>query len=93
MRRVAAIVGFVAALTGCHNACQDTCKEMARYAEECGYTVNDDQVKACIDDFSRSNTEKEDREHCAENIDNIRNEWSCEEAGRYMGVTSGGGGE
>ncbi|MCP4809352.1 MAG: hypothetical protein GY913_11760 [Proteobacteria bacterium] len=94
MRRLVAVIALAAvALTGCSNACQDTCKELAAYAEECGYTVNDEQVKTCTSDFSRGNTESEDRDHCAENVDNVRTEWTCEEAGRYMGVTSGGGAE
>ena len=92
MRQLALAIIVVSGLTACGNACQDTCKELASYAEDCGYVVNEEEVDACIDDFSRANTTAEERDHCKEFVDNVSDEWSCQEAARYMGVEAGGGG-
>jgi len=93
MRKLAVVVLTLAGLTACNNACQDTCKELASYAEECGYTVPDEQVDKCIDDFARGNTTPEERDHCKDFVDNVSDEWTCDEAAQYMGLESGGGGE
>lgn len=92
MRSLSIAVLFVGGLTACGNACQDTCKELAAYAEECGYTVNEEEVDKCIDDFARANTSPEDRDHCKEFVDDVSAEWTCDEAARYMGIEGGSGG-
>ncbi len=83
---------FVAALllavvaTGCRNSCQQLCGELEDYATECNYTVPDDATKTCIQDHGRSDTTREEREVCTENGDALRDEWSCEDVGRFMGL-------
>ena len=97
MRKLVAALALVGGLTACSNACQDICKELAAYAEECdsSVTVSDEQLATCKADFKRSETDKETRQHCAEFADNVRDEWTCDEALQYMGLgesdNSGGG--
>lgn len=70
---------------------------MVSYAEECGYTVPDDQPGACIDENSRRSMRKEPMDFgagpvspkdqlqvCEDNIDALREEWSCEDVGRML---------
>ena len=83
--------------TACNNACQDLCKEMVAYAEECDFTVPDDQPGACIAENGRRDMRKNPMDFgagplspkdqiqvCEENIDNLREEWSCEDVGKVL---------
>ena len=85
---VPALFGIAVLASGCHNACQKTCKEMAEYAEECGFTVSDDALKDCYKGQAGS-ASREDRAVCREfsDGDTIRQEWSCEDLEDY--ITSG----
>lgn len=82
------------ALGGCRNSCQLLCVRMAKVAEdECGFTVPDEQLTACIDAQAGSES-KDDRATCREfgDVDAIKNEWSCEQLGAYWGAGGDGGG-
>ncbi len=69
---------------GCKNSCQSLCRDMAALAEECGYTVDNDDLQACFDDQSRSETTKEDRQSCNEYDDDLGEWWDCEDVARYF---------
>ena len=78
------VLGFFG-LAGCHNACQDICVEMARYAEdECGYTIPDADVDACIE--AQKESTPEDRQACRQNgnAGTIETEWGCDELENYF---------
>ena len=70
-------------LTGCKNACQDICLEMAVYADECGNSVTDDEVDACLE--SQKEISDATKDVCSEfgDSETIRVEWSCEELDQY----------
>ncbi len=98
MRKLVAALALIAGLTACTNACQDICKELAAYAEDCdpSAVVSDEQMATCKADFSRGETDKATRQHCAEFADNVQDEWTCDEALQYMGLAeseSAGGDE
>ena len=75
---------------GCHNACQDLCKEMYDYALECDLPVTQDELKACYKEQSSPNTPRSERQLCRQNFDNLRDEWTCEDLSAYW---DGEGGE
>lgn len=85
-RAFAAALLLTAFATGCRNSCQQLCEELEDYAGECGYTVPEDATKTCIQDHARGDTTREERQVCTENGDSLRDEWSCEDAGRFMGL-------
>lgn len=70
---------------GCRNACQQVCAEMADYAEECSLPVSDADIDACMERHSAPTPE--DKATCREFGDGevIRQQWDCEELGRYWG--------
>ena len=74
----------LAALTACANPCADLCKEIAAYAEECGYTVPEGEPQACIEASPRSNFTPEELEVCRGAADDLRDEWTCEDVGDYF---------
>lgn len=73
-------------LCGCNNPCQDICRRMAAYAEDCGYTVSDGEVDACIE--RQSAPEREDIKACRTYGDpeTLRNQWACEDLADYWGA-------
>lgn len=75
----------LAALGGCRNACQDLCVRMANYAEECGFTVPDAELDACLEEQA----DAEDRAVCRDfgSPQAIRDEWTCAEMGEYWNAT------
>ena len=83
MRFTLALCGL-ATLVACHNPCQDLCKEIAAYAEDCGYTVPEDEPGTCIENNKRSAWEREDLTTCRDFGDRLTEEWTCEEVGRYF---------
>lgn len=76
----------VLALAGCHNACQDICFKMQRYAEsECGLVVDEGDLDACLDAQAGSNS-RDQRAVCRDyNTErDIADEWGCEELQDYF---------
>lgn len=88
MRLVGALT-LLATLVACHNPCQDLCKEIAQYAEDCGLTVPDGEPGACIDATRRSELEDGDTQTCRENADFLRTEWTCDDVALYFDGASG----
>lgn len=80
MRLVGLLLGF--AVAGCQNPCQSLCVRMADYAGECGFSVSDADVDACIEEQS----DPEDPSVCRDfgTADQIREEWTCEDMGVYF---------
>jgi hypothetical protein len=77
-------------LSGCGNACQDLCTEMAAFAEDsCGLTWSKDQIKTCQADHKRSETTSEGRSVCADELEGLEDEWSCTDLDAYF--DAGGG--
>ena len=70
---------LLVSLLACGNPCQQLCNEMAAYAEECGLTVTDDDMKACRDS-QKGPLEKEDADLCREETpESIREWWTCDD--------------
>ena len=86
---IAAIVGLTA---GCRNSCQEVCVRMADYAEECGFTVPEAELDACIE-AQASDLDAADKQACREfgTPELIRNEWTCDDLALYWGADEGGG--
>jgi hypothetical protein len=70
------------ALTGCSNPCQSLCVRMADYAAECGYSVSDADIDACVAD----NASPDDPAVCRDfgNAEQIRDEWTCDDLAIYF---------
>jgi hypothetical protein len=82
---VIAAVAAVLAGTGCKNSCQQICSRMADYAtEDCGLTVSDAEIDACIEREGGS-LEAEDKQACRDfgDPDVIRAQWTCEDLESY----------
>ena len=91
MRTAPMVLVALLAATGCKNSCQVICVRMADYADECGFSVPDAEVAACID-AQASGLEKDDRQACRDygSPEAIHNEWTCDELARYWGVEEDG---
>ncbi len=87
----AAVLALLTAvvLSGCNNSCQRLCVRMKTFAEDCGHTVSDAELDACIDQEDAASSE--DKDVCSEfgDLGSIQTRWDCEVAGDYWG---GGGG-
>jgi hypothetical protein len=87
-RRWALVLLVAVGATGCQNACQEICGRMAKYAEDCGIEISDDEIDTCIDE--QAEAEKETLKSCRQNgsSEDIRNTWTCDDLLEYFG---GGG--
>lgn len=74
---------------GCKNACQDLCTDMYNFALDCGYEFPEEQLDACYEDMSSSETPRTTRDYCRDYQD-IGEWWTCEEIGRYFGDDGSG---
>lgn len=84
MRALTSVAVVVACgLLACGNPCQRLCGEMAAYAEECGFTLGDDELKQCRDDFQKDAVAEEDLAVCSDFSSALREEWSCEDVAFY----------
>ena len=72
------LVVVAGSASGCQNACQEVCGRMAKYAEDCGFTVPDEDIDACIDE--QADAEGELLKSCRQNgsAEDIRNNVTCE---------------
>jgi len=75
---------------GCRNDCQQLCIEISALAEECGYQWSDEDEKTCRSDYSNTNTDRDYRSTCGENLDFVAEEWSCADVALYFGESDGG---
>jgi len=83
-------VGVAAVAAGCHNPCQDVCVEMKKYAEECGFEISNDDLKACFE--SQRKPDDVTKAFCVEfgDPETIRVEWaSCDELAIYWDAATG----
>jgi hypothetical protein len=81
---IAAVVGLLAG-SGCRNSCQQICARMADIAaEDCGFTVTDAEVDACVE-REGAGLEPEEKKACRDygDPDVIRAQWSCDEMAPY----------
>ena len=77
----ALLLSLLALLAACDNPCQQMCVEMAKYAEECDFTVDPAEVQACRDDYATSALTNEQAQECiiAGDPQQLREWWSCED--------------
>lgn len=70
-------------LWSCDNACQDLCVEMADYAEECGISVDAEELTAC--QSAQAEADRAAKRQCRTQGDaeTLRTEWSCEDLASY----------
>lgn len=63
---------------------------LATYAEECGFTVSDAELDACI--AGQKDAASEQKDACREYGDPavIRNEWTCDDLAVYWDGSGGG---
>lgn len=94
MRVIAPILLLLPALaTGCRNACQDLCVEIADYAStECGLEFPDAQIDQCIADHKGSALEKGEAGTCRNGLGDVADEWDCEEIQAYFDEAGGDAG-
>lgn len=91
-------LALAAALPGCQNECQQTCQDMAAYAEECGQEFPREQLRQCRKDFARSaiSDRGEDVETALQACEDarplLREEWTCDDIAEYFDAAAGGGG-
>ena len=79
------ILAFSTLFAGCHNPCQDLCKEMAAFAEDgCQKTLSDGEVRACIREHTRDQLNEGDMAVCSEFTDTISAEWECRDLEPYF---------
>jgi hypothetical protein len=74
-------------LTACDNACQSICTRMARYAEDCGYTVAEGDLEDCK--AEQSTPEARELNGVCRDYNSqatIEAEYTCEEIAFYWGV-------
>ncbi len=71
-------------LPGCRNSCQQICPRMQAYAEDCGFTVTSEEVRACVASQSGS-ASRDDRAVCRDAGDRstLRDEWTCDDLSDY----------
>ena len=76
-----ALLAAVTLLAACNNPCQEMCVEMAKFAEECGYTVEPTEVEECRAGYATSELSDEDAQDCitAGDPQQLREWWSCED--------------
>ena len=89
MRKLFLVAAGLVASIGCANPCQQVCDRMATYADECGLSVPESEVDACVDLYK--SPAKEDTELCRDfgDLDTIRRQWSCEDLEDYWGAGGG----
>jgi hypothetical protein len=87
MRLASIVLLFGGLIQGCANPCQQICGRMASYAQEdCGYTVSDAELDACVD--QQSSPESETLSVCRDygDLETIRRQWSCDDLDAYWGT-------
>ncbi len=78
-------------LLACGNPCQQLCTQLADYAEECGLSVTNEDIRACEESQSGP-LEKEDAQLCRDltDPDDIREWWTCDDLAENFTDGSGG---
>lgn len=77
------------ATSSCRNPCQDLCVQMKLFAEDCGHTVPDSELDACIAEQELISNEAKDT--CREDGDlgTIEQTWDCDTIAVYWGAGTG----
>lgn len=85
-------MGLALGVSGCDNACQALCVNLAEYGEECGAPWTPGDIDACISD--QASATGEDVRTCRDfgTPDRLRREWSCDDVLLYRNGGGGGGG-
>lgn len=73
-------------LVGCRNSCQQLCGEMADYAvETCALEFDNDELKTCISDHNRRETDRDDLAACdVASAALTEGEWTCDDVKEYF---------
>jgi hypothetical protein len=85
-------------VAACKAPCQSLCDEMSALAQDCGQSVSEAELDTCYENNARGTTSRDAQDVCAENIDALRDEWTCDDLTVYFGDGGdgdggGGGGE
>jgi hypothetical protein len=58
---------------------------MADFAEECGFSIPESEIDACIEE--QADESSDDKRYCSDfgDAETIRNNWTCEELEVYWG--------
>ena len=88
--KILATVLFPLTLAACKAPCQALCDEMATFAEGCGQSISEAELDTCYENNARSTTSRDAQDVCAENIDALTEEWTCDDLSVYF--TDGDGG-
>lgn len=72
-------------MAGCKNSCQQLCVDIADYAlESCNLQFSDEEMDACIADYSRSELDRSDLQSCEEAAPSLEEEWDCDTLKDYF---------
>ena len=68
-------------LVGCKSPCDKLCDNLSAYAQECGFTVPEADVDACV-----TALESEDAGVCRDfgTAESIRTQWTCDDLEVYF---------
>ena len=75
---------------GCRNDCQELCLEISALAESCGHEWTSEDERTCLSNYRNTNTTRDYRAQCAENLDFVQEEWSCSDIDLYFDGNGGG---
>ncbi len=78
-----ALTGLVLLAGACKGPCERLCVNLATYAEECGFSVPEGELDACMD--GQKDATADEKDVCREYGDPavIRNEWTCDDLQAY----------
>lgn len=81
--RLPLLLGLAALQAGCRNECQELCLRLADYAVECGQSVPEAEIDACVEQEASASDKKVCRDFG--DVETIRNEWTCDDLAVYWG--------
>jgi hypothetical protein len=72
--------------TGCHNACQQLCKDMADYAKnQCDLQFSPEDIDNCYKEQRRGNLQDDlTVADCKDAAPQLEQEWSCDDVADYF---------
>lgn len=81
------MLAWLIMLMGCRNPCQKLCLDIRDFAQdECGITVPEEQVQACLKD--QRQVEREKAESCMIAAPSLQEEWECDDVEVYFDAQS-----
>ena len=83
MSRLFVLIATICVVAGCENSCQNLCVQMADYSEDCGRTITEAELQACIDE--QSSAGPAELQVCRDYglPDVVRRQWTCDDLNLY----------